>query len=103
MEQSKEDLEPAHGHSAPPRLCIAMDLAQAVRRLVLREERKPSLSWLQLPFLGEEGAASRQEALLAGGGFLRMGKLGTNEVCFVKLCLKDSLLEMFLQFLYFRI
>ena len=78
MEESKEDL--AHGHSAPPRPCIAMDLAQAVRRLVLREERKPSLSWLQLPFLGEEGAASRQEALLAGGGFLRMGKLGTNQV-----------------------
>lgn len=81
MEESEEDWPPAQGHSAPPRPCIAMDLAQAVRRLVLREERKPSLSWLQLPDLGEEGAASRQEALVSGGGFLRMGKLGTEEVC----------------------
>ena len=44
------------------------------------------------------GGGSRQQAGGAPrrGGFLRMGKLGTNEVCFVKLCLKDSLLEMFL-------
>ena len=82
MEQS---WQPAHGHSAPPRPCIAMDLAQAVRRLVLREERKPSLSWLPLPSLGEEGAASRQEALLSGGGFLRMGKLVAKEVCLAKM------------------
>ena len=56
---------------------IAMDLAQCVRRLVLREERKPNL---QLPFLGEEGTASRERALLAGGGFITLGKLGHKEV-----------------------
>ena len=88
MEESEEDWPPAQGHSAPPRPCIAMDLAQAVRRLVLREERKPYLSWLQLPDLGEEGAASRQEALVSGGGFLRMGKLGTKEVCLLKVCME---------------
>ena len=89
MEESEEDFQPrAQGHSAPPRSCIAMDLAQAVRRLVLREERKPSLSWLQLPDLGEEGAASRQEALLSAGGFLRMGELGSKEVCLANVCMK---------------